>query len=83
MRDIYSIGLKTLIQDVPDEMGVIVSDKLASRLLNGIARDSAGEDTRRECLDNMGDLLRLSFDTSFVCLFSSLLLRWLLSLLGS
>ena len=58
LRDIYSIGLKTLIQDVPDEMGTSVAEKLTNRLLQGISRDSSTEDVNRECLDIMSDLLR-------------------------
>jgi hypothetical protein len=57
LRDIYSIGLKTLIADVPDEMGLLVSERLSSRLLNGITR-TGSDDIKRECLDNMADLLR-------------------------
>lgn len=57
LRDIYSIGLKTLIADVPDEMGMLVSERLTGRLLNGITR-TGSDDTKRECLDNMADLLR-------------------------
>ena len=57
LRDIYSIGLKTLIADVPDEIGPLVSERLTSRLLNGITR-AGSEDVKRECLDNMADLLR-------------------------
>ena len=57
LRDIYSIGLKTLIADVPDEMGPLVSDRLSGRLLNGITR-TGPDDIKRECLDNMADLLR-------------------------
>ena len=61
LRDIYSIGLKTLIQDVPDEMGIVVADKLASRLLNGISRETTGEDTKKECLDNMVSMILAIF----------------------
>jgi len=57
LRDVYSIGLKTLIADVPDSMGALVSDRLTAKLLSGISRQDA-EDIQRECLDNMADLLR-------------------------
>ncbi len=36
LRDIYSIGLKTLIADVPEEVGPAVANNLAGRLLGGI-----------------------------------------------
>jgi cullin-associated NEDD8-dissociated protein 1 len=49
--------LKTLIADVPEDMGSLVSEKLTSRLLNGITR-TGSEEIKRECLDNMADLLR-------------------------
>ncbi len=57
LRDIYSICLKTLIADVPDSMGPLVADILTSRLLNGIARPGS-QDIKRECLDNLKELLR-------------------------
>ena len=57
LRDIYSIGLKTLIGDVPDSMGNLVVEKLTANLLTGIARPGA-EDIKRECLDLMSDLLK-------------------------
>jgi len=57
LRDIYSIGLKTLIADVPEDMGKLVAETLTEKLLDGIA-NSNNDDTKRECLDNMTDLLR-------------------------
>jgi len=57
LRDVYSIGLKTLIADVPDSMGTMVTEQLTAKLLSGISRQSS-EDIQRECLDNMTDLLR-------------------------
>jgi hypothetical protein len=57
LRDVYSIGLKTLIADVPESMGTMVADQLTAKLLVGISRQDA-EDIQRECLDNMTDLLR-------------------------
>lgn len=36
LRDIYSIGLRTLISDVPEAMGKPVAHRLTSRLLSGI-----------------------------------------------
>ena len=57
LRDVYSIGLKTLIADVPDSMGAMVTEQLTAKLLSGISRQES-EDIQRECLDNMTDLLR-------------------------
>jgi hypothetical protein len=56
LRDIYSIGLKTLISDVPDTMGPLVVDCLTERLITGI--NSENDDVKRESLDNMTDLLK-------------------------
>ena len=58
LLDIYSIGLKTLIMDVPDAMGKEVSELLAGRLQNGISRQDSSDDVKRECLDNLADLLQ-------------------------
>ncbi|KAJ1440484.1 armadillo-type protein [Ochromonadaceae sp. CCMP2298] len=57
LRDVYAIGLKTLIADVPDSMGAMVTEQLTSKLLNGMGRTEA-EDVQKECLDNMADLLQ-------------------------
>jgi len=57
LRDIYSIGLKTLLADVPEDMGKLVAETLTEKLLDGIV-NSSNDDTKRECLDNMTDLLR-------------------------
>lgn len=56
LRDVYSIGLKTLIADVPDTMGPLVCDNITAKLLRGIT-SSGSEEIQRECLDNMSDLL--------------------------
>lgn len=68
LRDIYSIGLKTLIADVPEEVGPAVASCLAGRLLGGIQqRAGAGDggsgdkgalEVKLECLDNLTDLLK-------------------------
>ena len=56
LRDIYSIGLKTLIADVPGAMGAIVADSLGHKLIATISK-SASDDVKREALDNLTDLL--------------------------
>ena len=57
LLDIYSIGLKTLVNDVPEELGFDVSQLLVKRLLSGISNAESSDDVRRECLDNLTDLL--------------------------
>jgi cullin-associated NEDD8-dissociated protein 1 len=57
LRDIYSIGLKTLIADVPEAMGPSVAKRLTPRLFGGVAQDATVE-VKLECLDNLTDLLR-------------------------
>ena len=60
LRDIYSIGLKTLIADVPEATGLVVTSKALSRLLVGInnSTNTSGDDIKKECLDNLSELLR-------------------------
>ena len=53
LRDIYSIGLKTLITDVPKNMGEAVADCLVKRLMTGI---SMSEGVQMERLDILTDL---------------------------
>jgi len=57
LRDIYCIGIKTLISDVPDHMGRSVATMLAPRLLAGVRQDDVPE-VKLECLDIMSDLLK-------------------------
>lgn len=42
LRDVYAIGLKTLVETVPVQMGHVVSARLVSRLIEGITRNSTG-----------------------------------------
>lgn len=57
LRDVYAIGLKTLIADVPDRMGELVGEQITAKIMSGIARTDS-EDIQRECLEIMTDLLR-------------------------
>jgi len=57
LRDIYSIGLKTLINDTPEEIGPSIVGILPRQLLEGINR-SPNEGVRRECLENLTDLIK-------------------------
>jgi cullin-associated NEDD8-dissociated protein 1 len=43
LRDVYTIGLKTLIQTVPMAMGDVVSQQLAEGLMDGIRMDFSGD----------------------------------------
>lgn len=73
LRDVYSIGLKTLVADVPEQSGRGVARRLIQRLLAGItgasgsataaAATSGGQkdkslEIKLECLDCLADLLR-------------------------
>lgn len=58
LRDIYSIGLKTLIGDVPDTMGQLVCERLTTKLISGISSPTTTEDIKRECLDILSELLK-------------------------
>jgi cullin-associated NEDD8-dissociated protein 1 len=55
MRDIYSIGLKTLITDVPAATGDRVTALVTKSLLKGIAGTSG---VVAECLDILTEMLR-------------------------
>lgn len=37
LRDIYAIGLKTLVLDIPEDLGVNVAERMTAQLLNGVA----------------------------------------------
>ena len=56
LRDIYSIGLKKLIQSVPENSGVKVAYRLAPRLLGGIEQEK-DLGVKTECLDCLDSLL--------------------------
>jgi hypothetical protein len=54
-RDIYSIGLKTLIMDVPPPIGERISTVVTTQLLRGLGPDSA---VIAECLEILGEMLK-------------------------
>ena len=56
LRDVYAIGLRTLVKTVPPSMGNEVSKRLVGRLLEGI-RTSANQEIVLACLDILTDLL--------------------------
>lgn len=56
LRDVYAIGLRTLVKTIPSSMGDQTSQKLLGRLLEGI-RTSPQEEIVLACLDILTDLL--------------------------
>jgi len=56
LRDVYTIGLRTLIKTVPSAMGNAVSLKLTDRLLSGVRQDG-NEDIKLASLDVLTELL--------------------------
>ncbi len=74
LLDVYSIGLKRLVSDVPDTVGASIAHPLAIKLLPGICQDDSDE-VKLECLDNMADIFKrfgtpLAPDHEMVCFFS-------------
>lgn len=68
LRDVYTIGLRTLAKTVPLQMGDLVSHRLVGRLIDGIRQNStvpgnssagekSAEDISLACLEVMTDLL--------------------------
>mmetsp|Transcript_4617 Transcript_4617/g.7695 ORF Transcript_4617/g.7695 Transcript_4617/m.7695 type:complete len:1340 (-) Transcript_4617:522-4541(-) len=55
LRDVYAIGLRTLCKTVPAPMGDHVSQRLVSRLLEGMA--NSDDEIILACLDILTDLL--------------------------
>lgn len=56
LRDVYAIGLRTLVKTIPGVMGNRVSQRLVGRLLDGI-RTSDNDEICLACLDILTDLL--------------------------
>ncbi len=56
LRDVYAIGLRTLVKNVPSNMGDAVSQRLVGRLLDGI-RTSGKEEIVLCCLDILTEVL--------------------------
>lgn len=56
LRDVYAIGLRTLVKTIPPSMGDLTSQRLVGRLLDGI-RTSQNEEIVLACLDILTDLL--------------------------
>jgi hypothetical protein len=59
LRDVYAIGLRTLVKRIPQSMGDFVSQRLVGRLLDGIRTSQNGqnEEIVLACLDILTDLL--------------------------
>jgi cullin-associated NEDD8-dissociated protein 1 len=59
LRDVYAIGLRTLVKTIPGVMGNRVSQRLVGRLLDGIRTSSSdnGDEIVLACLDILTDLL--------------------------
>ena len=70
LRDVYAIGLKTLVETVPSSMGNVVSDRLIGRLVGGIhgnsqnVGDGNSEEIVHVCLNVLTDLLTRFGSTS-------------------
>jgi cullin-associated NEDD8-dissociated protein 1 len=56
LRDVYAIGLRTLVKTIPPNMGELASNRLVGRLLDGI-RTSHKDEIVLACLDILTDLL--------------------------
>lgn len=56
LRDVYAIGLRTLVKTIPPTMGDLTSQRAVGRLLDGI-RTSQNEEIVLACLDILTDLL--------------------------
>ena len=57
LRDVYGIGLKKLVQSVPDAMGAVVGERLVNRLMGGVQQDTE-VGVKTECLDCLDCLLQ-------------------------
>lgn len=63
LRDVYAIGLRTLVKTIPVSMGNLVAQSLVGRLLEGIRGGSTGllttntQEIVLACLDILTDLL--------------------------
>jgi hypothetical protein len=56
LRDVYAIGLRTLVKIIPFAMGNAVSQRLVGRMLEGI-KSSENEEIVLVCLDILTDVL--------------------------
>ena len=70
-RDICSIGLKTVVLEIPGAMATTAVRQLAPKLVSGVAKDLL--EVKLECMDILNDLLKrfgshLKEDESDACL---------------
>ena len=56
LRDIYFIGLRTLISDVPKNFGTTICDHLTDKLLGGLVRQN--DVAQQNCIDLLSELCR-------------------------
>jgi cullin-associated NEDD8-dissociated protein 1 len=81
LRDVYAIGLRTLIKNIPVAYGNSVAERLVGRLLDGCSL--AIEDITLACLDALTDLLERFGMASSVVKQHDAILQVCLSLLST
>ena len=55
-RDICSIGLKTVVLEMPASMGAVAARQLTARLISGVAQTTL--EVKLECMDILDDMLK-------------------------
>jgi len=66
LRDVYAIGLRTLVTTVPMKMGDIVSNRLTVELMKGISQNSSVIDTATGTADK--DVAKVAEEITLACL---------------
>ena len=62
LRDVYAIGLRTLVKTIPARMGDAVSQRLVGRLLNGIRTSSSSNNNNTNNDDDAEEILLACLD---------------------
>ena len=67
LRDVYTIGLRTLVNTVPVEMGDVVSNQLTTSLLNGIIESSQKINSNSDAKEDR-DAAKVAEEIHLACL---------------
>lgn len=67
LRDVYAIGLRTLVTTVPIKMGDIVSNRLTAKLMDGISKNAAMIDAEAKEKEDR-DAAKVAEEISLACL---------------
>lgn len=67
LRDVYAIGLRTLVKTIPSQMGDRTSERLIGRLLDGIRASSSSASTSSAAVEEVDETVKKTREEIVLC----------------